>query len=86
MVIPEGSVAHIGVRLKNPEVTLVVVEGEPTTSRFFKIAPQLSDHNQKVLADIEDVIGFDGSVMRAIGRWVPETHHDKTLKWLTDSQ
>jgi hypothetical protein len=73
-------------RRKNPEAALVVVEGDPANSRLFTIAQQLSDDNQKVLADIEDVIGFGGSIMRAIGRWVPETHHDKALKWLTDSQ
>jgi len=69
-------------RRKNPEATLVVAEGDPSTSRLFTIAPQLSDGNQKVLPNIEDVIGFGGSVMRAIGRWVPETHHEKALRWL----
>jgi hypothetical protein len=69
-------------RRKNSETSLVVVEGDPAISRLFTIAQQLSDDNQKVLADIKDIIGFGGSVMRAIGRWVPETHHDKALKWL----
>jgi hypothetical protein len=87
---PPASLKHLHrnahFRRKHPEPTLVVVEGDPTTSRLFTIARQLSDGNQKVLADIEDIIGFSGSVMRAIGRWVPETHHDKAIKWLTDSQ
>jgi len=69
-------------RRKNPEATLVVVEGDPSGSRLFTIARQLSDGNQKVLSNLKDVIGFDGSVMRAIGRWVPETHHEKALRWL----
>jgi hypothetical protein len=72
-------------RRKNPEASLVVVEGDSSKSKFFKIALQLSDGNQKVLAKLEDVIGFDGSVMRAIGRWVPETHQEKALGWLLSS-
>lgn len=71
-------------RRKNPETTLVVVEGDPATSRLFNSALQLSDCNQKVLENIEGVIGFNGSVKRAIGRWVPETHHKSTIKWLND--
>jgi hypothetical protein len=46
------------------------------------IAPQLSDGNQKVLPTVENVIGFGGSVKRAVGRWVPETHEEKALNWL----
>lgn len=69
-------------RRKNPEPTLVVVEGDPRVSHLYTIAPRLSDDHQKVLSELEDVIGFGGSVMRAIGRWVPETHHEKTLNWL----
>lgn len=69
-------------RRKKPEPTLVVAEGDQEHSRLYTVAPQLSDGTQKVLINLEEVIGFGGSVMRAIGRWVPETHHDKTLKWL----
>ena len=69
-------------RRLNPERSLVVVEGDPVKSKLFDIAKQLSDENQKVLKPLEDVIGFGGSVMRAIGRWVPESHIDKTHEWL----
>lgn len=83
---PPASLVHLHrnahFRRKNPEASLVVVEGDPSSSRLFTNAKQLSDDNQKVLADLEDVIGFGGSVMRAIGRWVPETHHSNTFKWL----
>lgn len=70
-------------RRKNPEATLVVVEGEPSSSRLFTNALQLSDGNQRVLADVESVIGFGGSVMRAVGRWVPKTNIDMALEWLS---
>lgn len=86
---PPASLEHLHrnahFRRKNPEATLVVVEGEPLSSKLFKIAPQLSDGKQIVLPDLEDVIGFGGSVMRAVGRWVPETHHETALKWLKSS-
>jgi hypothetical protein len=86
---PPASLAHLHrnahFRRKNPEATLVVVEGDPLSSRLFTVAPQLSDENQKVLPNLEGVIGFGGSVMRAIGRWVPESHQDKTLEWLIEA-
>lgn len=85
---PPNSLAHLHrnahFRRKTPEPSLVVVEGEPSRSRLLSIATRLSDDHQKVLPDLEDIIGFGGSVMRAIGRWVPENHHEKTLKWLAD--
>lgn len=87
---PPNSLAHLHrnahFRRKIPEPTLVLVEGDPSVSRLYMIAPRLSDDHQKVLPELEDVIGFGGSVMRAIGRWVPETHHDKAVKWLTGAR
>jgi hypothetical protein len=83
---PPVSLAHLHrnahFRRKNPEATLVVVEGDPSNSRLLTTALQLSDGNQKVLSSVENVIGFGGSVMRAVGRWVPENHSDKALEWL----
>ncbi len=73
-------------RRKNPEPTLVVVEGEPTRSKLLKVALPLSDGKQNVLPEVEDVIGFGGSVMRAVGRWVPETHQETAHAWLTSHQ
>lgn len=69
-------------RRKNPESTLVVVEGDPSTSRLFATALQLSDGDQKVLPSVQNIIGFGGSVMRAVGRWVPESHIEFTTAWL----
>lgn len=83
---PPSSLAHLHrnahFRRKNPEPTLVVVEGDPSVSRLFTIAPRLSDDNQRVLPELEDVVGFSGSVMRAIGRWVPDSHIIKAQNWL----
>lgn len=86
---PPASLAHLHrnahFRRKNPEATLVVVEGDPSNSRLFTTALQLSDGNQKVLSDVMDIIGFTGSVMRAVGRWVPENHTETAINWLTES-
>lgn len=83
---PPASLAHLHrnahFRRQNPEPSLVVVEGEPSASQLYDVALQLSDANQRVLPSVEDSIGFGGSVMRAIGRWVPESHIDKALKWI----
>jgi hypothetical protein len=87
---PPQSLAHLHrnahFRRSKPEPTLVVIEGDPSTSQFYSIALRLSDDTQKVLPGLEDVLGFRGSVMRAIGRWVPETHIDKVLNWLSHAR
>lgn len=83
---PPASLIHLHrnahFRRKNPEKTLVVVEGKPTGSKLLTIGKQISDGCQKVLPEIADVIGFGGSVKRAVGRWVPGTNVARTLKWL----
>lgn len=86
---PPSSLKHLHrnahFRRKNPESSLVIVEGNPKSSRLLKMAMQLSDENQKVLPNLEKIIGFSGSVMRAIGRWVPETHYNLAHTWITES-
>ena len=83
---PPSSLAHLHqnahFRRRNPESSLVVVEGDHSSSQLLNVARQLSDEKQMVLPSLVDVIGFGGSVMRAIGRWVPESHSGKTLEWL----
>lgn len=69
-------------RRKNPESTLVVVEGDRARSRLFEKGIQLSDEQQFVLPNVEGIIGFSGSVKRAIGRWVPESHENLAIEWL----
>lgn len=83
---PPASLSHLHrnahFRRKNPEATLVVVEGDPSKSRLLGRVLPLSDANQKILSELEGVIGFGGSVKRAVGRWVPETHHETAARWL----
>lgn len=69
-------------RRQNAEPSLVVVEGEPSTSQLYNVALQLSDADQKVLPSVTDFIGFGGSVKRAVGRWVPASHVERTMEWL----
>jgi hypothetical protein len=83
---PPAALAHLHrnahFRRKNPEKTLVIVEGKAPGSRLLTQAKPFSDSSQKVLPELVEVLGFGGSVMRAVGRWVPETHEKKALEWL----
>lgn len=83
---PPSSLKHLHnnahFRRKNAERSLVVVEGKPSGSRLLVHATQLSDSAQKVLPHISEIIGIDGSVKRAIGRWVPEDRVNRAADWL----
>ncbi len=72
--------AHL--RRANAEPTLVIVEGDKCGSKLFQTAAQLSDENQKVLPKVSAILGISGSVRRAVGRWVPETHLLSASSWL----
>jgi hypothetical protein len=62
---------------------LVVVEGDPTTSRLLVHAVPLSDAQQNVLPDMTELLGLSGSVKRAgAGRWVPEGCVEQVSQWL----
>jgi hypothetical protein len=62
---------------------LVVVEGDPMTSRLLTRAIQLSDAQQNVLPEMTNVLGLSGSVKRAgAGRWVPQDHVQRVARWL----
>jgi hypothetical protein len=62
---------------------LVVVEGSPKASRLLRIAIPLSNQQQEVLPDLQDRLGFTGSIKRAgAGRWVPTTHVASVESWL----
>jgi len=62
---------------------LVVVEGDPATSRLLVRAVPLSDAQQNVLPDMTELLGLSGSVKRAgAGRWVPEGHVERVSQWL----
>lgn len=70
-------------RRRHREDSLVIVEGSRQESRLFNVAKQLSDERQRVLYPVEKIIGFGGSVKRAIGRWVPNANAEKSLAWLS---
>jgi hypothetical protein len=62
---------------------LVVVEGEPTSSRLLNFAVPLSDEHQEVLPEMESLLGLSGSVKRAgAGRWVPAPRVPQVEEWL----
>lgn len=83
---PPPALAHLHrnahFRRRNAEPSLVVVEGDPSVSKLFDVALPLSDSSQKVLPNVVEIVGFSGSVKRAVGRWVPQNNIGKTLAWL----
>jgi len=72
--------AHL--RRAVPDSGLVIVEGDRVGSRLLDRAAPLSDASRNVLPELVEVIGFGGSVKRAIGRWVPESQLSSTSEWL----
>ncbi len=84
---PPQSLAHLHrnahFRRKSAEASLVVVEGDSRSSKLLNGAKQLSDNRQIVLPAVQEIVGFGGSVKRAVGRWVLPSHCEKTVEWLT---
>jgi len=66
-----------------PEPTLVVAKGNPQKSRLLVNAKQLSDGSHTVLPEVESIIGFGGSVKRAVGRWVKSGNEEAVIQWLS---
>jgi hypothetical protein len=58
-----------------------LVEGCPQDSRLFEKAIPLSDDNQQVLPEMQQLLGITGSVMRG-ARWLPSTHVANVAHWL----
>jgi hypothetical protein len=71
-------------RRANAEPSLVVVEGDPGESRFFRKALPLSDdsRNRNVLPEVADKIGYVGATLRAVGHWIPPSHVASAIAWL----
>jgi hypothetical protein len=70
-------------RRNDPDTDLVIVEGNPTTSRLLKYAVPLSDGQQDILPEVANILGISGSVKRAgAGRWIPASHIEKVKQWL----
>jgi hypothetical protein len=87
---PPSALAHLEnnahFRRANPEPSLVIVEGERHASKLLSHAVQLSDERQVVLPQLSNVLGFSGSVKRAVGRWVPQSHVASTADWIAKLQ
>ncbi len=62
--------------------SLVIVEGCQSQSRLLRLALPLSDHDQLVKPEISSILGFGGSVKRAVGRWVPPGYAEGACSWL----
>jgi hypothetical protein len=62
--------------------SLVIAEGDQDRSRLLRKALPLSDEKQLVMPELAELLGFGGSVMRAIGRWIPPTHTEGVCEWL----
>ncbi|CAN5116163.1 hypothetical protein BH11PSE10_BH11PSE10_08990 [soil metagenome] len=82
---PPAELSHLDnahFRRVKREDSLVVVEGDRDYSRLLTRAIPISDAKQQVLPAITQTVGFSGSVMRAIGRWVPDAQVETTLEWI----
>lgn len=61
---------------------LVIVEGNPESSKLFTKALPIGANNDKILPELEDTFGYKGSLKRAIGHKIDEKHIHKVKKWL----
>ena len=78
----EGLWANAHFRRAGADVGLSLVEGDKEKSRLLTYAVPLSDATQKVLPEMVGLLGLSGSVKRAVGRWVPDSHVSKVEQWL----
>ncbi len=75
--------AHL--RRSRADHGLVVVCGHSRASRLLERAIMISDETQHATAETEKRLGIRGSLMRAIGRWVPSGHIVDALEWIAQS-
>lgn len=84
---PPSDVPHLlgnaHLRRNQPDEGLVVVRGKPTGSRLLDRAIAISDGAQRATAETENRLGVRGSLMRAIGRWIPSSHIPGCVDWLS---
>jgi len=83
---PPTNVPHL---LKNAHLRrnrldygLVVVYGHARTSRLLGRAIAISDKTQRATSETEKKLGIHGSLMRAIGRWVPSERISNAVDWI----
>lgn len=61
---------------------LVVVCGNPRTSKLLDRAIAISDAAQRATPEAKERLGIHGSLMRAIGRWVPSERITDAVGWI----
>jgi hypothetical protein len=61
---------------------LVIAEGDPARSILLRKALPFGDSRNHVLQDLVPLFGFEGSILRAIGRWVNDSHIDQLKRYL----
>ena len=67
---------------KSPDRGLVIVKGDSQKSRLLSKALPLGDRRNCVLRDLVSIMGFDGSILRAIGHWVDDSSIPGLAKYL----
>jgi hypothetical protein len=72
--------AHL--RRSQPDEGLVVVRGQPKASKLLARAVAISDEAQFATKEVENRIGIQGSLKRAIGRWVSTDHVPSMVDWI----
>ena len=64
---------------------LVIVEGDSQNSKLLSKALPFGDGRNYVLRDLMPIVGYEGSVLRAIGHWVDDEGCVKKVKRWLDS-
>jgi hypothetical protein len=72
--------AHL--RRNRPDPGLVVVCGQARTSKLLDRAIAVSDEAQRATPETEKRLGIQGSLKRAIGRWVPFERITDAVEWI----
>jgi hypothetical protein len=66
----------------NRDRGLVIAEGDPARSILLRKALPFGDSRNRVLQDLVPVFGFEGSILRAVGRWVNSSHIGQLKRYL----
>lgn len=85
--IPNNAHSKIYFGLKKLKVAfsdneLVIVRGKSKSSKFLTKALPLGDENNMILQELEAILGYKGSLQRAVGHWIKEECIHKVKKWL----
>ncbi len=72
--------AHL--RRNKPDSDLVIVSGHSRSSRLLDQAIAISDEAQFASLEFKRRIGVNGSLKRAIGRWVPSDNVANIKDWI----